>query len=87
MGIKTATAAMQGAQNKKTTRQLLEATRSDLATLRAVVIQLVTDNANRIANHNTLIAKLNLDAGVTDEDYAAGTEAVSSNPAALTLEP
>lgn len=32
---------------------------------------LVADMATRIANHNTLITKLNADAGVTDANYAA----------------
>jgi hypothetical protein len=31
-----------------------------------------------IANHNTLIAKLNLDAGVTDVNYAVSTAATIS---------
>ena len=31
------------------------------------------DLTNLLATHNTLIAKLNSDAGITDTDYAAGT--------------
>jgi hypothetical protein len=56
----------------------------DITALRTTVAALVVDNANRLANHNTLIAKLNLDAGVTDENYAVATAATSAAPAALT---
>ena len=85
MGIKTATAAITGSHNKKSTRELLETTLADITALRTTVAALVVDNANRLANHNTLIAKLNLDGGVTDVNYAVATAATSSAPAALTL--
>ena len=52
-------------------RKLLDAALADIAALRA-------DMANRVANHNTLIAKLNLDGGVTDTNYAAATAATST---------
>ena len=45
---------------------------ADLATQLAAVTTAV--NALR-ADHNTLIAKLNLDGGVTDTNYAAATAA------------
>jgi arsenate reductase-like glutaredoxin family protein len=41
--------------------------------LYAVVSNLVDAVNALIANHNTLIAKLNADAGVTDTNYAAST--------------
>ena len=65
-------------------RLLLEAMLADITALRATVALLVADNASRIANHNTLIAKLNLDGGVTDTNYAAATAATATAPAALT---
>lgn len=49
-----------------------------------VVTQLaaVTAAANALrADHNTLIAKLNLDAGVTDTNYAASTASAVSTTA------
>jgi hypothetical protein len=58
---------------------------ADLTALRATVAALVVDSANRVANHNTLIAKLNLDAGVTDVNYAAATAQTSAAPAALVV--
>lgn len=65
-------------------RTELAAAVADLTALRTTVANLVTDMANRITNHNTLRAKLNLDAGVTDVDYAAATAQVSAAPDALT---
>ena len=90
--------AIKGQNDAYHLRKLLEATRTDLTNLRTTVAalvvdvtalrgkvaNLVTDNTNRVANHNTLIAKLNLDGGVTDADYAAATAAVSTAPAAVT---
>lgn len=68
----------------QTIENQLESLLTDLTAVRAEVVKLVTDNANRVANHNTLIAKLNADAGVTDTDYASATAAVAAAPAALT---
>lgn len=67
-------------------RKLLDAILVDLAALRAEVAKLVTDMGSRITDHNTLVAKLNLDAGVTDTNYAAATAQTAAAPAALTLE-
>lgn len=47
-------------------RTLYEAALTDLGALNTAVAALIAD-------HNTLRAKLNLDAGVTDTDYAAST--------------
>lgn len=47
-------------------RTLLEAALTDITALKTAVTAL-------IASHNTLIAKLNLDAGVTDTNYAVST--------------
>ena len=85
MGIKTVTAAMSDPQMKKVTRKLLEAALVDLAALRVTIAALQVDFAARLANHNTLRVKLNADEGVTGTDYAAGTAATASAPAALTL--
>lgn len=57
---------------------------TDISALRTTVAALQVDCANRLANHNTLIAKLNADAGVTDIDYAVATAATASAPAAIT---
>ena len=54
--------------------------------LEDVVTQLaaVTASANALrADHNTLIAKLNLDAGVTDTNYAASTATSVSSSASV----
>ncbi len=74
--------------DKATKRELialLNAAQADIAALRTVVAALVTDMASRISNHNTLATKLNADAGVTDEDYAAATAITATAPAALTF--
>ena len=59
--IKLRTAAMANKEDAKQVKVLLDAVLADQAALRA--------------NFNTLRAKLNLDAGVTDTDYAAATAA------------
>lgn len=82
--IKQRTAALSEVNDQRQLRLLLESLLTDVTALRATVAALVTDNANRIANHNTLIAKLNLDGGVTDTNYAAATAATSAAPSALT---
>lgn len=74
--------------DKRTSKELfalLEAAQNDIAALRTTVAALVVDSANRLANHNTLRAKLNLDSGVNDTDYAAATAQTSTAPAALTF--
>lgn len=74
--------------DKRTSKELfalLKAAQADITALRATVAALVVDSTNRLANHNTLIAKLNADAGVTDTDYATGTAQTSSAPSALTF--
>lgn len=85
-------------ENHKSSEQVLDSILTDITALKAAndkvladitairneVVKLVTDMASRISNHNTLVAKLNLDAGVTDENYAVATAATASNPAALT---
>ena len=67
-------------------RKLLETALVDMAALRVTVAALVVDVAAGVANHNTLIAKLNADAGITDTDYAVATAQTSEAPDALTLE-
>jgi hypothetical protein len=66
-------------------QKVLEGLRADLEATRAEVVKLVADMASRIANHNTLRAKLNLDGGVTDVDYAAATAITAADPAAMTV--
>lgn len=76
------------ATNKTFTDELkvdLTALIADVTALRTPVAALVTDMATRISDHNTLRAKLNLDAGVTDADYAAATAITAAAPAALTV--
>lgn len=76
------------ATNKTFTDELktdLTALIADVTAIRAEVVKLVTDMATRISDHNTLRAKLNLDAGVTDADYAAATAITAAAPAALTV--
>jgi hypothetical protein len=51
----------------------VKATNLDQAALIAVLTNLVAAVNALIADHNTLRAKLNLDAGVTDTNYAAST--------------
>jgi len=65
--------------------ELLNAILADYTAIRAEVVKLVTDMATRIANHNTLIAKLNADGGVTDADYAAAGAMTAAAPAAVTV--
>lgn len=65
---------------------LLAAMLTDITAIRAEVVKLVTDMASRISDHNTLIAKLNADAGVTDTNYAAATAITAAAPAALTVQ-
>lgn len=57
---------------------------TDLSALRTTLDACVVDLANVVANHNTLIAKLNVDAGVTDTNYAVATAQTSTAPAAIT---
>jgi hypothetical protein len=59
--IKNRTAALANKNDAAQIKPLLDAVLADLAALRA--------------NHNTLVAKLNLDATVTDTDYAVATAA------------
>lgn len=82
--IKHRTASLAVDNDKRQLRILLEAMLADITALKATIAALVVDNGNRVANHNTLIAKLNLDAGVTDTNYAAATAATSSAPSDLT---
>jgi hypothetical protein len=63
--------------------KMLSGMLADITAIRAEVVKLVADMATRIANHNTLIAKLNLDDGVTDTNYAAAGAITAANPAAL----
>ena len=63
----------------------LTAARVDLAALRTTLAAAVTDIAAMKSAHDTLIAKLNLDAGVTDTDYAQTAALTGSAPEALTV--
>lgn len=67
-------------------KALITALLADVTAIRTTVVALVTDMASRISDHNTLRAKLNLDAGVTDVDYAAATAITAVAPAALTTQ-
>lgn len=53
--------------------------------LKADVNLLRADMVLRISDHNTLRAKLNADAGVTDADYAAATAITATTIAASDL--
>lgn len=66
--------------------RLLGAVVDDLTALRTVVNILVTDMGTRISNHNTLVTKLNSDAGVTDTNYANATAITATAPPALTIQ-
>jgi hypothetical protein len=57
---------------------------ADVAAIRAQVVALVADMATRISEHNTLVAKLNADAGVTDTNYAVAAAKTAVDPAAQT---
>ena len=83
--IKKRIAALSDKDDGKELKLVLDAMLADITAIRAEVVKLVTDMASRIANHNTLRAKLNADGGVTDTDYAAATAATAANPAALTV--
>lgn len=63
---------------------VLDAIVADLTALRATVAANVVDVAALDTAIDTLIAKLNLDAGVTDADYAGAADLTSSAPSALT---
>lgn len=62
-------------------KRKLTATNIDQSDLITVLTAIKTAIDALIADHNTLRAKLNADAGVTDTNYAASTAtAVSLNP-------
>lgn len=71
-------------QNGVELQRVLAAMLADLTATRAEVVKLVADAAVLKAAHDTLIAKLNLDAGVTDVNYAATAAMTAADPAALT---
>ena len=83
--ISSRTNAMSNGKDTVNLRKLLDAAQDDLTLARAQINALVTDVTNLIASHNTLIAKLNLDGGVTDTDYAAATAQTSAALSALTF--
>lgn len=56
----------------------LTATNIDQAALITLLGNMATAINALTANHNTLIAKLNLDAGVTDANYAVSTASTIS---------
>lgn len=64
---------------------LFAAMLADITAIRAEVVKLVTDMGTRITEHNTLVAKLNADAGVTDTNYATAAAITAAAPAALTV--
>ena len=82
--IKQRLGALQDANLNRNLLMLLNAILVDLTALRTVQAKLVTDMGTRITNHNTLVTKLNADAGVTDTDYASATAITATAPAALT---
>lgn len=83
--IKRRTGAMSVNSDSIELRKLYEALLADNAAQKVVIDLLVADMELRVSDHNTLATKLNSDAGVTDEDYAASTAQTSSASGALTL--
>jgi hypothetical protein len=85
-------------QEREELRKLLAAILADLTALRTTVAAIVVDVAEQkdhndkntadvLATHNaidTLVAKLNLDGGVTDVDYAGPAALTGAASAALT---
>lgn len=77
--IKRRTNALVNVSDSRELKQLLDATRSDLYAL-------ATDVAAIAAALDTLAAKLNADAGVTDEDYDTTNAAGLTSSTTLNLE-
>ncbi len=61
------------------------ALKADVTGIRTKVSTAVNDITSCKANHNTLIAKLNADGGVTDTNYATATPKTLTAPATLTV--
>ena len=83
--IKHRTGAMSINSDTIELRKLLEAALVDLAAMKVAVDALVVDTTASVANHNALVAKMNLDGGITDTDYAVATAQTSEATSALTL--
>jgi len=85
--IKTRVGAMSVKRDSKELRKLIEAVLVDLGALRTPAAANVTDVAALASAVDTLAAKLNSDAGVTDANYSVANAAAvtASAPAALTL--
>jgi len=64
--------------------EVLDAIVADLTELRAHMILNVADVVLLDTAFDTLVAKLNADAGITDTDYAGASAMTGSDPAALT---
>lgn len=81
------TNAMSIGADARQLRKLLDAALADNTALRATIAANVTDIAALATAVDTLAAKLNADAGVTDTDYSTGNAAAvtGSAPSALTL--
>ena len=85
--IKNRLQAMSNQADIRELRPLLNAVYTDLTEIRTELAATVTDVATLAAAVDTLAAKLNADAGVTDENYAETNAAAvtASAPDALTL--
>jgi hypothetical protein len=73
-------------QDATATNRLLQAILDDLTALRTTVAALQVDTTSLDTALDTLVAKMNLDAGITDTDYAGAAAMTASAPDALTLE-
>lgn len=82
--IKQRMTAIPDGSSAEELRNLLEAVRTDLAAHKVAIDALVTDMASRISNHDTLVTKMNADAGITDVNYASATAITAVATAALT---
>lgn len=83
--IKTRTGALSISRDAKEIRALLEADLVDMAALRATVAAAIVDITALDTSIDTLIAKLNLDGGVTDVNYAGAVAMTAAAPSALTV--
>lgn len=64
---------------------LLNAVLADYTAIRAEVVKLVTDITALRTSYNTLVTKMNADAGITDTNYAAPAAITAAAPAAPTV--
>jgi hypothetical protein len=72
-------------QEREELRKLLAAILADLTALRTTLGLVQADVVILDTGLDTLVAKLNLDAGVTDANYAGAAALTSAAPSALTV--